>query len=256
MEFFRPVALQYRACRFGQAILCILSLLIVSMGMSGCTGRQEHAAIIGNKSPMRPEELFQTNVDRMATLGMRNNLNGLYVLMSKLYRRNPGEWRKGGSLSVQAAEQRVQMAIEHGSALPELGGRRDVAALSFTLSSDYRGDRVGGFIYALGSMLVTAHGGRTKFYIDDTLDPQYISNAARNTEKAAWMLASRRDVNGAPWLLSNELSEQGNNLSFAVGFGKIVARLDLLVDVLDERYRRVGVNYAHNLMFINFLPVQ
>ena len=31
---------------------------------------------------------------------------------------------------------------------------------------------------------------------------------------------------------------------------------DLLAHVLEERYRRIGVNYAHGLLFLNFLPVQ
>ncbi|MGH8376397.1 MAG: hypothetical protein ACRER6_14200, partial [Pseudomonas sp.] len=48
----------------------------------------------------------------------------------------------------------------------------------------------------------------------------------------------------------------GSNLSFAVEFGKIVARLDLLTRMLDERYRRIGLNYAQSLVFLNFLPVQ
>ena len=74
----------------------------------------------------------------------------------------------------------------------------------------------------------------------DTLDPQFIHNAARNVEKASWMLAQRTDAGGKPWLLSNEISAEGRNLSYAVEFGKIVARLDLLTDVLDERYRRYG----------------
>ena len=35
-----------------------------------------------------------------------------------------------------------------------------------------------------------------------------------------------------------------------------VARLDLLTQMLDERYRRIGLNYAQSLLFLNFLPVQ
>ena len=38
--------------------------------------------------------------------------------------------------------------------------------------------------------------------------------------------------------------------------GEDVARLDLLAQLLDERYRRIGVNYAQSLLFLNFLPVQ
>src|SRR5690606_5743643 len=126
------------------------------------------------------------------------------------------------------------------------------AALGYALSAEYQGDRVGAFIYSLASMLITAHGGRTEYYLSDTLEPQFIHNAARNMEKASWMLAQRTHAGGKPWLLSNE----GHNLSYAVEFGKIVARLDLLTDVLDERYRRMGVSYAQGLLFMNFLPVQ
>jgi hypothetical protein len=32
--------------------------------------------------------------------------------------------------------------------------------------------------------------------------------------------------------------------------------MDLLTQMLDERYRRIGLNYAQSLLFLNFLPVQ
>lgn len=233
-----------------------LLLAMCGLTLAGCASQQDHQSIVGNRSPAKPSEFFQSHTDRMATIGMRNNLNTLYRLMDKLYRRNPREWHKTGLGDREAAERQVQRAIEENRALAELGGRKDVAALGYALSADYQGDRVGAFIYSLGSMLVTAHGGRTEFYMTDELDPQFIHNAARNIEKATWMLASRNDQLGNPWLLSNEISADGRNLSFAVEFGKIVARLDLLTDVLDERYRRMGVNYAQGLLFMNFLPVQ
>lgn len=238
--------------RIGQWLLIVLLVL----GLGGCASRQDHQSIVDNRSPIKPSEFLQSHADRMATLGMRNNLNSLYRLLDKLYLRNPREWRKTGLADRQAAAQAVHRAIEESRPLAELGGRTDVAALGYALSADYQGDRVGAFIYALGSMLIAAHGGRTEFYLIDSLDAQFIHNAARNIEIAAWMLANRRDEAGNPWLLSNEISTDGRNLSYAVEFGKIVARLDLLTDVLDERYRRIGVNYAQGLLFLNFLPVQ
>ena len=235
----------------------VAGLLLLSwLTLSGCSTRQDHQSIISNQSPIKPSEFFQSHADRMATLGMRNNLNSLYRLMDKLYLRNPREWRKTGLADVQAVKRDVHRAIELDQPLPQLAGRTDVAALSYALSAEYQGDRVGAFIYSLASMLITAHGGRTEYYLSDTLDPQFIHNAARNIEKASWMLAQRTDAGGKPWLLSNEISAEGRNLSYAVEFGKIVARLDLLTDVLDERYRRMGVSYAQGLLFMNFLPVQ
>lgn len=204
----------------------------------------------------KPDELLQTSVDRMATLAMRDNLQSLYLLMDKLYLRNPSQWRLSGYLDATTAARQIRIAIEQRQSLPQLGERRDLAALSYALSPEFRGDRVGAFIYAIGSMLVTAHGGRIAFYMTDTLDPLFINNAARNIEKATWMLSQRQDANGVLLLFSNEISEQGSNLSFAVEFGKVVARLDLVAQMLDERYRRIGLNYAQSLLLMNFLPVQ
>lgn len=207
-------------------------------------------------SATRPQEFFQTSVDRMATLAMHDNLASLYVLMNKLYARNPAQWRRSGYLDAATAEREVRMAIEQQQPLPQLGGRKDLAALSYSLSPEFLGDRVGAFIYAIGSMLVTAHGNRVQFYMTDVIDPRFVNNAARNIEKATWMLSQRQGKHGEPLLFSNEISEEGNNLSFATEFGKIVARLDLLAQLLDERYRRIGLNYAQSLLFLNFLPVQ
>lgn len=204
----------------------------------------------------KPSELFQTSVDRLATLSMRDNLQSLYLLMNKLYLRNPNQLKLSGYVDAATAERQIRKAIEHRQPLAQLGNRRDLAALSYALSPEFRGDRVGAFIYAIGSMLITAHGGRTEFYMTDTIDPLFINNAARNIEKATWMLSQRQDANGVLLLFSNEISEEGSNLSFAVEFGKIVARLDLLAELLDERYRRIGLNYAQSLLLMNFLPVQ
>lgn len=223
--------------------------------VSGCS-QQQGSDIVTQFSQGKPQELFQTSVDRMATLTMRDNLRSLYLLMNKLYQRNPEQWRQSGFIDARTAERQIRQAIEQRQALPQLGERRDLAALSYALSPEFRGDRVGAFIYAIGSMLVTAHGGRTEFFMTDTIDPQFVSNAARNIEKATWMLSQRQDANGVLLLFSNEMSQEASNLSFAVEFGKIVARLDLLAQMLDERYRRIGLNYAQSLLLMNFLPVQ
>ncbi|VVM90287.1 hypothetical protein PS645_02742 [Pseudomonas fluorescens] len=232
-------------------LLAILSMLLTS----GCSHR-DGQGIITQFREGKPQEFLQTSVDRMATLAMRDNLDSLYLLMSKLYLRNPQELKKSGFLDARTAEKQVRMAIEQQQPLPTLGGKKDLAALSFAMSPEFLGDRVGAFIYAIGSMLVTAHGNRVEFYMTDAINPTFVNNAARNIEKATWILSQRQNKQGEPLLFSNEISEEGSNLSFAVEFGKIVARLDLLTQMLDERYRRIGLNYAQSLLFLNFLPVQ
>jgi len=223
--------------------------------VSGCT-QQDGSDLFTQMREGNPREFLQTSVDRMATLAMRDNLDSLYLLMGKLYLRNPDELKKSGFLDARTAGKQVRLAIEQQEPLPTLGGKKDLAALRFAMSPEFLGDRVGAFIYAIGSMLVTAHGNRIEFYMTDAINPTFVSNAARNIEIATWILAQRQNKEGQPLLFSNEISEEGSNLSFAVEFGKIVARLDLLTQMLDERYRRIGLNYAQSLLFLNFLPVQ
>lgn len=207
---------------------------------------------------MTSSELGQSDINRMATLGMRDNIDSLLRLADKLYRRNPAEWRKAGA-SREAVLEKLRATIASQTPWPELQGRRDIAALSLALGPDFRGDRVAAFIYASADMLVTAHGNRTTFYLTDQLDAQYVYNAARNIEIAVWMLSNRRNAAGQPLLLADEISERERNLSFEREFGKIIGRLDLLAVVLTEKTRRAVITYVQNLLggtFLQFLPVR
>ncbi len=209
-------------------------------------------------APMTSSELAQSDVNRMATLGMRDNLASLTLLADKLYRRNPAEWRKTHP-NREAALAKLKAAIDSNAGWPDLQGKRDIAALSLALGPDFKGDRVAAFIAASADMLVTAHGNKTSFYLTDPLDAQYIYNAARNIEIAVWLLASRKNAQGLPLLLSDEINERERNLSFEREFGKIMGRLDLLSSVLTEKYRRAVITYVQNLLggtFLQFLPVR
>lgn len=207
---------------------------------------------------MTSSEIAQSDINRMATLGMRDNIDSLLRLADKLYRRNPAEWRKAGA-SREAVLEKLRATIASQAPWPELQGRRDIAALSLALGPDFRGDRVAAFIYASADMLITAHGGKSAFYLTDHLDAQYVYNAARNIEIAVWMLSNRRNAAGQPLLLADEITERERNLSFEREFGKIIGRLDLLAVVLTEKTRRAVITYVQNLLggtFLQFLPVR
>lgn len=206
-----------------------------------------------------PEELVQTTIDRLTTLEMTANFDSLYRVMDKLYRRNPTQWKKGGAASGEDAARQVRQAIEQRTPWPTLQGKRDIDALAVALAPDFQGDRVAAVIAATADMLITAHGGRTTFYVTDQIEPQYVYNGARNIEVLVWMLANRRDAAGRPLLLADEISERGRNLSFEREFGKIIGRLDLLAVFATERYRRAVINYVHSVLAIEvlqFLPVR
>ena len=236
-------------------------------------------------------EWLQSDLNRVANVGMRENLNALLRLADKLYRRNPAEWRKAGFASREEALKVLKAAMETpiapesegGASNPEtnpdfkgppdtaaiakaaekawpaLKGKRDIEAMDLALSSGFTGDRIGAFIFATSDMLITAHGGKTEFYLIDGQDAQNIYNAARNIEIAAWMLAHRKGDNGKPLLLADEINANERNLSFEREFGKIIARLDMLAAVTIEKYRRALIGYAQGIVggsFFQFLPVR
>lgn len=215
-----------------------------------------HGQVRGADASSR--EMGQSDSNRVATLAMRANLESLYLLMSKLYRRNPAEWKKSATTR-EEAEKKVRDAIEQRQPWPELQGKRDIAAMTLALSPDFKGDRVAAFIDATADMIIVAHGNKIEFFLVDGLDAQHLYNAARNVEIAAWVLASRRNAAGAPLLLSDEIGGDVRNLSFEREFGKIVGRLDLMAEFSTERYRRAGISYVQNLLggsFLQFLPVR
>ncbi len=60
-------------------------------------------------------------------------------------------------------------------------------------------------------------------------------------------------------LLADEISGTQRNLSFEREFGKVIGRLDLLAEVVTEKYRRAVISYVQNLAggtFLQFLPVR
>lgn len=77
-------------------------------------------------APTQPTELGQSDVNRLATLGMRDNLESLTRLMDKLYRRNPAEWRKTSAVSREDAMAHVRAAIDKREPWPTVRATRSV----------------------------------------------------------------------------------------------------------------------------------
>ncbi|WP_370691647.1 hypothetical protein [Herminiimonas sp.] len=237
--------------RLSCGLLCMCAVL------AGCTATPAPRGEVKGMSTSG-KEMAQSDTNRIATIGMRDNLDSLYLLMDKLYRRNPAEWKKTAA-SREDAIKRVRDAIELRQAWAGLQGQRDIKALSLALTPDFNGDRVAAFIYASSDMIIVAHNGKTEFFLVDSLDAQHLYNAARNIEVAIWLMGSRRDATGRVLLLSDDISENGRNLSFEREFGKIVGRLDLLAEFVTEKYRRAGITYVQSLVggsFLQFLPVR
>lgn len=229
----------------------------VAIGLTACASAPTPHGVVAGE-PFSMQEVLQSDSNRIATLAMRDNIDSLMRLMDKLYQRNPSEWRKTAPTR-EAAMAKVRAAILERQAWPALEEQRDIAGLSKALSPEFTGDRVGAFIYAMGDMLITAHGGRTSFTLVDGVHAQHIYNAARNIEIANWVLNTRKNDKGQLLLLSNHMSEQERNLSFEREVGKLIARLDLVASFGTERVRRAAIGFGQSLVagpFLPFLPVR
>ena len=99
-------------------------------------------------------EMAQSDTNRIATIAMRDNLESLYLLMDKLYRRNPAEWRKTGA-SREESIKKVREAVALRQPWPGLQGQRDIKALSLALAPDFGGDRVAALIYSSADMILS-----------------------------------------------------------------------------------------------------
>lgn len=240
-----------------QPVLLIAAALFAALSLSACVSAPTpHGEVKGASASGK--EMGQSDTNRMTTLAMHDNLDSLYRLMDKLYRRNPAEWKKTAATREDAIRQ-VRFSIERRQIWNDLQGKHDIAAMSLSLAPEFKADRVAAFIYATADMIVTAHGGKTEFYLIDGLDAQFVYNAARNIEIASWMLANRRTASGQLLLLSDEINSSERNLSFEREFGKVVGRLDLVAEFVTEKYRRAGISYVQNLLggsFLQFLPVR
>lgn len=137
--------------------------------LAGCysTAPTTHGEVQGASASGR--EMAQSDTNRIATTGMQANLDSLYLLMDKLYRRNPTECKKTGDDHEECIK-KVKEAILARKDWPGLQGRRDIKALSVVLKPEFEGDRVAAFIYATADMIIAAHGGKTEFFLVDSLD--------------------------------------------------------------------------------------
>jgi hypothetical protein len=203
---------------------------------------------------LRFSDLAKADVDNVAETHARECLASARLLMEKLYRRNPREWRKGRFASMDAALAKA-FDTQAQFRFAELGNVRGTDAIALALKPEFTGDRVFAFGVGLASMVFLSYGSKTEFYLTDTLDPQKLYNSARNIEIAAWKLAAGRDLRGEPLLLSNEIAGDARNLSFEREFGKMIAYQDVMAQVAAQRTNRTIRRAVQTLATAVFLPI-
>jgi hypothetical protein len=198
--------------------------------------------------------LIKSDIDRLADVESRENTQSLRLLMIKLYKRNPAELKKSTSGTV---EQMVDWVFEGDQnwKFDAIGGVQDLDAMYLAFKPEYKGDRVLPFIVGIQTMLIKARGGKTEFYLTDSVDPQRVYNTARNIEIAVWKLSNTRDDTGRLYFLTNEVAGKEPNLSFEREFGKMVGRIDLYALTLAEKNQRTITRITQGVATKLFIPL-
>lgn len=236
------------------SVRCVL-LAAGLLALAGCAGdaiQRKDGQPSGRAFVLN--NLAKTDIDMVSELAQREVLAGLQRLTVKLYRRNPQEYRKAGHESVERAVAVIFDAVPrwHRAGLDRVDW---AASLRQAFAEDHAGDRVHAFMLALTVMTMAAYDHRTEFYLTDKLSAQSLYNSARNFETAAWKLAQARSAAGTPLLLSNEMGEAEQNLSFEREFGKLIAQQDLLALIIEDKNNRAINRVIQNVASFILLPV-
>jgi hypothetical protein len=237
----------------------IITLLIVMLPacatISNNTATQSAKPIPEQDDRSTINQLGKGDSDRMADVEVRENTESLRLLMLKLYKRNPHELQKS---TPDVAERMVDWVFngetQHHYQFESINNQQGTEAIFLAFKPDFTGDRVLSFIVGLQTMLLKAHGNKTDFYLNDSIDPQHMYNVSRNIEIAAWKLSNARDDTGALYLLSNEINDKDKNLSFEREFGKMIGRTDLFAITLAEKSQRLISRVVQSLATAVFLP--
>ncbi|ADI28887.1 hypothetical protein [Methylotenera versatilis] len=237
----------------------IITLLIVMLPacatISNNTATQSAKPIPEQDDRSTINQLGKGDSDRMADVEVRENTESLRLLMLKLYKRNPHELQKS---TPDVAERMVDWVFngetQHHYQFESINNQQGTEAIFLAFKPDFTGDRVLAFIVGLQTMLLKAHGNKTDFYLNDSIDPQHMYNVSRNIEIAAWKLSNARDDTGALYLLSNEINDKDKNLSFEREFGKMIGRTDLFAITLAEKSQRLISRVVQSLATAVFLP--
>ena len=198
-------------------------------------------------------QFAKTDFDRMADLEIRENMESLKILALKFYKRNPSQLKKS---TQDNAEKMVNWIFhgDHNNEFEQLQNKKDIECLNLVFDESFNGDRVLALVIGLKTMLLESHGNKTDFYLFDKLDPQNIYNVARNIEVVVWKLSTKKMENGEPFLISNSISGNEQNLSFEREFGKIIGRSDYFAYTLSEKTERTITRAVQSVSTRLFLP--
>lgn len=229
--------------------------LAACLVLAACSGSAERDPPLKARG-FSLSDMAKGDIDQVAEVTVGQSLGYLRLLAVKLYRRNPGQLRRGGYAEGPEVVASWLVGQPRQQMFAQWRGQRAGALISLGFEEDYAGDRVAALIYGLRSMLAEAYGGEEGFFLYHQYDPQKIYYLARNMEIAAWRLKSLRDASGRPYLLSVGLDDDGIiNASFERLVGKLVALQDHFAEVVADTTNRRIKHVVQGVASVVFFPI-
>jgi hypothetical protein len=175
----------------------------------------------------------------------------LGLLLVKLYRRNPVQLPTNTTIEV-----RVEQLKAARLNLQEFDRQKPDQLVRMAFHPDFTGDRVYAFVAGLQSMVNHAFDHRREFLLlDDLPTAQFIYNSARNIETAAYLLRTKRNRDGKPYLYADGIQDQILNASYSQLMGEMIGLQDALSTALANKDQRTLNAVARGAASIVFLPV-
>lgn len=214
------------------------------MSVSGCVSTSEDV----KGRPFEFGSLAKTDIDLVTETHQQIVFVTLKQLATKLYKRNPEEWKKEGHESIEAAVSNLS-----SDPFPAVEGKLSVDCIRLAFDEEFQGDRVKAFVAGLETMLLEAYGGHKNFYIYHLLEPQKLYNSARNIEVASWLIRTKYNSEGKLFLLSTA-DANNPNLSFERLFGKLINAQDMMAQIVANTTHREIKNAVQSLATV-FIPL-
>jgi len=175
----------------------------------------------------------------------------LGLLLVKLYRRNPVQLPTNTTI-----EARIEQLKAARLNLQEFDSRKPDQLVRMAFQPDFTGDRVYAFVAGLQSMVNHAFDHRREFLLlDDLPTAQFIYNSARNIETAAYLLRTKRNRDGKPYLYADGIQDQILNASYSQLMGEMIGLQDALSTALANKDQRTLNAVARGAASFVFLPV-
>lgn len=175
----------------------------------------------------------------------------LSLLLVKLYRRNPIQMPKG-----MTEDFRLKQLRSERISLSEFSNAQPDEVIRLAFDPKFKGDRVFALVAGLQSMVNASYNYRREFFLLDELpNPQYVFNAARNLETAAYLLRTRLGGNGVPLILADGVQDGVLNASYSQLIGEMIGLQDALAVALGKKDQRTINAITRGVASSVFLPV-